>query len=183
MNQDQRKFLTDQVNKTFDKQRDDLKRRIPVKPSLNNHLIAAFLDNSIEFNDMPALKKKMRESVLKMGTGDVLIEHTSRAFHNRTRNKWGEDEEENYCKIPPEDLFIIPQGYIDALRVYEEERDRIGREIAILENNRDTIIMKIQIGSNQVLDKLITQVDNLADLNIMNSQFLLDHNPQKEITR
>jgi len=33
--------------------------------------------------------------------------------------------------------------------------------------------MKIQIGSNENLQKLITQVDNLVDLNIMNSQFLL----------
>lgn len=41
------------------------------------------------------------------------------------------------------------------------------------DTQRDTILLKIQIGSNQVLDKLVTQVDNLADLNIMNSQFLL----------
>jgi hypothetical protein len=70
-------------------------------------------------------------------------------------------------------LFIIPESYKKALAEYQSEKDKQQQEIDQLEAQKDTILLKIQIGSNQVLDKLITQVDNLADLNIMNSQFLL----------
>lgn len=64
------------------------------------------------------------------------------------------------------------------LKAYEDA-------IANLEACKETIIMKIQIGSNAVLDKLITDVDNMADLRIMNAKFLLnDSQPDtKRITR
>jgi hypothetical protein len=70
-------------------------------------------------------------------------------------------------------LFIIPESYKVALAEYEAYKKDIQDKVEQLEAQKDTILLKIQIGSNQVLDKLVTQVDNLADLNIMNSQFLL----------
>lgn len=136
------------------------------RPSLNNYLVAAFLDDSIQFADIEKLKVKMREMVLKFGTGDQLI---------KERSEWRSrgDEAQNTCSVIAEDLFVIPEAYIKALAEYEADKREIESKVAELEAQKDTILLKIQIGSNAVLDKLITQVDNLADLNIMNSQFLL----------
>ena len=47
MNQDQRKFLIERVNKTFQAQKQKLEANKIERPSLNNYLVAAFLDNSI----------------------------------------------------------------------------------------------------------------------------------------
>ncbi len=168
MNQDQRKFLIQRVESTFLKQKKELEKEITVKPSLNNYLVAAFLDNSIQFNDIDKLKIKMRETVLKYGASDKLIEE-ERGRWDDTKNT----KDKNLCKIIAEDLFIIPEAYLIELKKYEENKKNIEDKITQLEAQKDTILLKIQIGSNQVLDKLITQVDNLADLNIMNSQFLL----------
>lgn len=164
MNQDQRKFLIERVNKTFNQQKEEILKDKKDKPSLNNYLIAAFLDNSIQFNDIEKLKNKMRETVLRYGASDRLIEEK---YGYRSK------EEPNLCKVIAEDLFVIPQNYLDALSEYESHQSELDRKVNELEAQKDTILLKIQIGSNQVLDKLITQVDNLADLNIMNSQFLL----------
>ena len=167
MNQDQRKFLIERVNKTFNAQKSKLEGNKIDRPSLNNYLVAAFLDNSIEFNDIEKLKVKMRETVLKYGASDKLV--------SEKVDRWGSNanKDKNTCEIVAEDLFVIPESYKSALAEYEAYKKDIQDKVEQLEAQRDTILLKIQIGSNQVLDKLVTQVDNLADLNIMNSQFLL----------
>ena len=169
MNQDQRKFLIERVNKTFISQREKIEAsKQLVEPSLNNYLIAAFLDNTIQFNNIEALKEKMRNTVLKMGHSDRLIKEEDEWGSRRNKSKT-----KHICEVIASDLFIIPESYKKALAEYESDKAEIERQINELEAQKDTILLKIQIGSNQVLDKLITQVDNLADLNIMNSQFLL----------
>lgn len=169
MNQDQRKFLIQRVEATFQTQKKQLEQQFKKEPpSLNNYLVAAFLDGTVEFNDIELLKTKMREMVLKQGASDKLIEES--------RDRWNDTnvfKNKNTCKIIAEDLFIIPESYKKALAEYEESQKVVTEKINELEAQKDTIILKIQIGSNQILDKLITQVDNLVDLNIMNSQFLL----------
>ena len=130
--------------------------------------MAAFLDNSIQFNDIEKLKIKMRETVLRFGASDKLVKES--------RDRWDSGNAykgKGTCEIIAEDLFIIPESYKAALAEYDAYKKDIQDKVEQLEAQKDTILLKIQIGSNQVLDKLITQVDNLADLNIMNSQFLL----------
>lgn len=169
MNQEQRRFLVERVNKTFEKQKKDLERQFKKEPpSLNNYLVAAFLDGTIEFNNIEQLKKKMKETVLRYGASDKLITESKDRWNNL-----GAYKNKNTCEVIAEDLFIIPESYKKALCEYQESQQIIEDKINQLEAQRDTILLKIQIGSNQVLDKLVTQVDNLADLNIMNSQFLL----------
>ncbi len=169
MNQDQRKFLIERVNKTFEKQKRGLENQFKKEPpSLNNYLVAAFLDGTIQFNDIDALKEKMRKMVLQYGASDRLVKES--------RDRWdnsGAYKNKNTCEVITEDLFIIPDAYKKELEEYEANQKIAEDKINELEAQRDTILLKIQIGSNQVLDKLVTQVDNLADLNIMNSQFLL----------
>lgn len=169
MNQEQRKFLIERVNKTFQKQKSNLEAQFKKEPpSLNNYLVSAFLENTIEFNDIEKLKVKMKEMVLKYGASDRLVRETKDRWDNT-----GVYKNKNTCEIITEDLFIIPESYKIALSEYEESQKIINDKISELEAQRDTILLKIQIGSNQILDKLVTQVDNLADLNIMNNQFLL----------
>lgn len=166
MNQTQRDFLIKNVEQTHKNQIAELKNQIPNEPSLNNYLIAAFLDNSIKFNDISQLKEKIRDTVIRMGAGDVLVKS-----EKNWRNK--EIGDTNKVTILAEDLFILPDNYIKARYEYEQIKSEIESQVRDLDEKMKTIIMKIQIGSNQVLDKLITQVDNMADLNIMNKQFLL----------
>jgi hypothetical protein len=164
MNADQRKYLVGQIENTYSNQVAELKESMPKKPSLNNYLIAAFLDNSIQFADINELKEKMRQTVLRMGKDDVLV---------KENNDWRKDSSSRYLQIVPEDLFVIPSNYLEALREYEEKKKAVDEQISALDAHRRTLTMKIQIGSNAVLDKLITQVDNMGDLNIFNSQLML----------
>jgi hypothetical protein len=168
MNQKQRDFLIYQVENTCKEKKEKLEKQIPEKPSLNNYLIASFLDNTIQFNNIDTLKKKIRQRVIDMGKGDSLIES----------DKWDDDEDE-VVKINPEDLFIIPEAYQIALDKYENKKDRIEAEIEKVQHISQTVIMKIQIGSAESLQKLIMQVDDMGDLNLVNTQLALEEKPKK----
>lgn len=169
MNQKQREFLIERVNKTFDAQVREINAEKTKAPSLNNYLIAAFLDNSIQFNDIDVLKNKIREQVLKMGSGNVLI------HENKERYLMGNDvfAGRNTCEVIAEDLFIIPESYKIALEEYNSKMEEIRKRVNALQAQKDTIILKIQIGSDAILDKLISQADNLADLSLMNNHLLI----------
>ena len=166
MNQQQRKFLIEKVHETSRRQINELQEKKPQRPSLNNYLIAAFLDDSIEFNDIDALKEKMRASVLKFGPSDVLVKETGR--YGRSF-----DDKDQHVQVKAEDLFVVPEAYKQALEAYEKETAAIKQEIDRLQGLRDTIEMKLQIGSPKILDKIIMQVDNLGDLDLTDTQLLL----------
>lgn len=174
MNQEQRKFLVEQVQKTYKEQVDKLKRQIPERPSLNNYIVAAFLDNSIQFNDIEKLRNKMRETVLKFGISDRLV---------KEKNSWAREMNEKNADsvwVDANDLFIIPQNYRDALIEYEKIKNTIDKQIDDLESTQRTIIMKIQIGSTTALDKLVMQVDSIGDLNLLNTQLMIGTEHSKE---
>ena len=165
MNQKQRDYLTNHVQKTFNAQVKVLNEKKPKKPSLNNYLIAAFLDNSIELQNVESLKKKIRDRVLKMGSSDILLEDGENWQH-RTKNP--------YVKVHPQDLFVIPQAYREAFKKYKEAKSKIEEEIDTLEATLRTIEMKITLGSDKVLLTLVEQVDNMADLQLVNTQLMLN---------
>ena len=150
------------VDRNYKTQYGKLKDQIPERPSLNNYLVAAFLDGTIEFADIDTLKAKMRETVLRFGSHESLI-------HDEDR--W--DRREPYVAVKPEDLFVIPQPYLDKLAEYEGIKKEIEAKMEALEATKDTIVMKIQVGSPKVLDRLVEQIDNLGDLDLLNNQLML----------
>ncbi len=164
MNQAQREYLVDQVQKTCRAQTQVLHNQIPDRPSLNNYMIAAFLDNTIEFNDIARLKELMRDTVLKMGHGDSLIQEGS---------DWRRKSDDTYVKIKPHDLFVIPAAYHKAVEEYEKVKNDLQKKINALNSQADTIVMKLKIGSAKALETLISQVDNIADLDMMNNTLKL----------
>ncbi len=61
MNQRQRDFLLNKIDQKYRDERDALEEMRPELPSLNNYLIAAFLDGTIKFQNMEQFKKKFIE--------------------------------------------------------------------------------------------------------------------------
>jgi hypothetical protein len=171
MNQDQRKFLIEQVAKTCKNEEDEIRSKLPTKPSLNNYLVAACLDNSIEIQDIEVIKSRIRDTVLKFGQGDVLITEEE---YDWTRGRRRKRYDETSVTLKADDIFIVPEAYTKALAVYRKESDVIEVKLKDLHARRDTLIMKIQIGSSTALDKLVLQIDNMGDLNLMNNQLMLE---------
>jgi len=176
MNTDQRKYLIGEVEKNSRTQIELLQKAMPDKPSLNNYLIASFLDNSIQFASIEVLKDKMRKSVLKLGSGSNLVHGEKRDRFSRYNDN---DDETEVVHIKADELFVIPKNYLDALKEYEEKKKLIDEEVEKLRATTQTIIMKIQLGSSATMDKLIMQIDNMGDLNLVNTQLMLGEGGSK----
>lgn len=166
MNQNQREFLIKHVEKTYRNQKDAMDESKPKEPSLNNYLIAAVLDGSFQLQEPETIRKAIKELVLNLGPEGSLI-------GGRGRNRYSDYDVEHQVKIQAESLFVLPGNYLAALAEYEQKRSDWDAQQKQLEDYKETIILKIQIGSAQVLSKLIEQVDNLADLSIVNTSLLL----------
>lgn len=168
MNQDQRKYLIAQVNSTCRSQIEKLEKSKPKRPSLNNYIIASFLDDTVKFNNITKLKEKIKERVLAFGHTDTLLESGN--------DRWRDDDEDDstkFVKLKAEDLFILPSAYKESLKVYLKKAKEIDDKIEELRATEKTIEMKIQIGSSSSMDKLVMQIDNMGDLNIINTQLLI----------
>ena len=125
MNQDQRKFLLEQVDKTYSREREILEADMPARPSLNNYMIAAFLDGTVKFNDINILKEKMRLAVLKQGSSDTLIkEHDEYSYNYNSRNNKKNDKPHT-VEISAEDLFVVPAAYTKAHNEYVSAKKKI----------------------------------------------------------
>ncbi len=173
MNDKQREFLAKRVQSTFDDQVEELRKQLTQQPSLNNYLVAAFLDNTIQFTNMDALKEKMRAKVLKFGASDALVREEDEDSYFSARNRNRGDRKQNTVTVKAEDLFVIPQNYLDELAIYNKHKSEIDEKIKQLEATKNTVIMKVQIGSSAVLDKLVMQIDSIGDIDLMNNQLIL----------
>lgn len=167
MNQTQRDFLIKQVERTYKRQYEALKESEPSPPSLNNYLVAAILDGSFQLQEVDDIKAAIKTKVLELGPSDALIESSSYSYRKR------KDEDEDIVSLRADLLFVLPDGYAEARSAYDTALVEWQAQLDQLEQYKETIILKIQIGSPQVLAKLIEQVDNLADLNIVNANLLL----------
>jgi len=164
MNQQQRQYLIDQVTNTCNAQQTELKSQIPERPSLNNYLIAAFLDSTIKFKKTDELRDKLKADIIKYGTSEKLVNERSHYSHDRYAQ---------YIQIDPNDLLVIPKTFTKELDIFQKIKTRIQKEIDVLEAHKKTVIMKIQIGSSKMLDKVVSQVDNLGELNLMDTRLQL----------
>ena len=165
MNQKQREFLIDQVNKSYKSETDIWRNKRPEAPSLSNYIVAAVMDGSVKFKSIEHLKKVVKESVLGLNKKNNSL------FESEKRS-WNDHEEGEIFKIKATELFEVPKGYAEAYSKYQSELEIYEKRQSDLTKVRDTLILKIQIGSDKALESLIEQADNLADLKLMNAQLV-----------
>ena len=165
MNQDQRKFLLARVEQTYKEELRKLQAEKTSEPSLNNYLIAAILDNSIELRSLDSIKADIRKKVLALGPKDT--------FTSTSRN-WREDDANSHdITLHAKILFVYPEAYIKAYDEWAVMVKEVNERINKLTAQKETLLLKIQIGSNTSLDRLIDSVDNMIDITLMNSKLML----------
>ena len=165
MNKEQRKFLSDRISKEAAAQMEAVRESIPEKPSLNNYMVAAFLDGTAQLRTVDEIKDSIRKTVLAFGASDTLV-HDGGGYRNS-------DKEGKVEGIMADELFVLPQAYLDKLQEWKEVSTKAEAEMKKIRSIANTLEMKIQIGSNEALVRLVDQIDNIGDLQLVNNQLLL----------
>lgn len=166
MNQKQREFLIAEVEKIYRREKEEHYKLRPTRPSLNNHLVAAVLSGSARLKSNAEIAEKIKDKALKLGH--------DKAFLN-SENRYGSSETEKDEKISLRalDIFEVPESYQKELNEYISQFDAWKEKNDAIENLHSSLRIKIQIGSDKVLDELILQADNLGGLKIISSRLTL----------
>lgn len=166
MNQHQRKFLLEAVEKQYKTELTTLRTREPNAPALNNYLIAAILDGTFRMVDQETLRINIRKRVHDLGKGDTLVSSDGR-FGNRQENRT------DMVNIPALLLFDEPPSYTAARETYEKQHAAWKVELDALEVAIGAMRIKVQIGSDKALDALVEQADKLCSMSLTASNSLL----------
>lgn len=164
MNQHQRKFLLEAVEKQYKAELGKLRERQPKEPSMNNYLIAAILDGSFVMRDHALVRDSLRERVRNLGKSEALL---------GGRGRWGDKDEDNTITLPAGLLFELPDGYAKAMAEYDQNHRSWTAEMDALEASIGAIRIKIQIGSDKALEALVDQADKLCSMSLTASNRLL----------
>lgn len=173
MNAQQREYLVKKVQETFKKQKDELDENVPDEPSMNRHFIAAFLDGSAVIYPADKIKELLTAHVKELGSSDFVEQESSYRYRQRRKYYGDDDEYFQFIKIDPRMIMEEPLSFKEAFAAWKAKRDEADAKIKDLQQQLDLLVLKIQIGSNLVLDKLIAQVDSLGDLNLFSNRLTL----------
>lgn len=169
MNQHQRKFLLETVEKQYKTERDALRGREPQEPSLNNYLVAAVLDGSFVMKPAESVRASIRDRVRDLGKGESLV---------GDKGRFGERVAENTVQLPALVLFEEPPGYAAAREDYEKKHAAWKAEVEALEAAIQAMRLKVQIGSDKALEALVDQADTLCSMSLTASNRLLIGGPK-----
>jgi len=174
MNKDQRKYLTDWVDKGFSKEQEAIEARRYERPMLNNYLVALAMRGELKIKSTEEIGAYVQKRVLEMGKDDALV-----SFEDESGRRW-DRKLGRYVYVPAsgshsvtleaEQIFWIPQDYLDRLAAWEENEKQIEADLEALANVRDTVLLKVNIGSDRALESVIAQADSLATLDLVNKQ-------------
>lgn len=177
MNKDQRKYLTDWVDKGFNQEQDAIEARRYERPMLNNYLVALAMRGELEIKPGNEIAAYVQKRVLELGKDDALVsfeEGESNRRWDRKKGRYvyssGPPEGRHEVTLDAEQIFEIPQEYLDRLEAWEENEKAIAADLERLEGVRDTVLLKVNIGSDKALESVIAQADSLASLDLVNRQ-------------
>jgi hypothetical protein len=178
MNKDQRKYLADHVIQTYNTQVEVLKDSIPEKPVINNYLIGEILTGTVKMKSNDLILKYITDRANSLESDKNLVEKEETSYR---RGRWtNKVTMEEYIKIEITALFEIPQSYTEAYDKYLKIKTEAEEKIAKLEAIKNTILLKVNVGSDKSLIALVDQIDNVADLNLMNDTLVLQASTEQK---
>lgn len=175
MNQNQRTFLIEQVTKTCTRQTEELEAEVPDRPLLNNYLVKSCYDNTLELHDINSLRDKIMQRLLKADkeSHGSFVDEEENGEWDRVNRRYAKSTWKQEVTLNVTDIFVLPKTYLDEMEKYESKKKEVDEKIKALQIQRDTIIMKIQIGSASKLENLVLQIDSIGDLNLMDTNLIL----------
>lgn len=154
MNQTQRKFLLDKIDKQLDIRVRALRDAQPEQPNLANFLLAGILAGTLEIRSSKELKHILRERALQ-DVGEWL--DTSYGTHKTE------------VKFKLREFFVIPPEAETANQAYIQEYNRLETEIHELVIRGEGLKTRIQLASDKTLQKMIDEVDDMGDISLMDN--------------
>jgi len=162
MNASQRKFLIEKIQNTTRKRIQELTDSKKKYPSVSNYLFKAILQDQLELESEEHILAALKRKALA-GTEDK----------NWLSNQYMGYEKYSTVTLQVSDLIVLPEDYKKELDNVREFNKSIDEEITLLKAQLNTVEMRVQLASDNVLQKLINEVDDMGDLSLIDTKIKL----------
>lgn len=162
MNQAQRSFLIKKIQDTNKVIIDAYRNAMPERPNLSNYLLNAVMSGTFQIKTTEEIKDAIRKKAL-----------------NSTRSNWMAGKHafnstsETEITIACGDIFIIPEEYRLLENEYQAKVKALNDKIGERQQQMETLIFRIQLASDKVLQQLISQVDDMGNLSLFDEKLKL----------
>lgn len=166
MNQQQRAFLIKQIEENTKIKIDELKNSIGQEPDLTGKLIHYILSGDYEVLD----KEKLELIILNKAQNNT----TKSSWISNPNSRWLDEYiRELHLTFKLEEILILPDSFYTEFKEFKERKLKIEEEIQVLKAQLKNLIVRVQLASNSVLAKMISEVDNMGDLTLMDTKLKL----------
>lgn len=160
MNQAQRNFLTDKIEESTKVQVRSLRELLPDHPNLSNFLLHKIMSGDFDIKSKEELKRQITERAISAKDGkDWNL--SGRSSH------W---ETQRAIEFKFKDFFVIDQEFQDKIDEYTQESQRINKEINDIQSRSDTLVVRIKLASNSTLESMIKEVDDMGNIQLMDTK-------------
>lgn len=162
MNAQQRKYLIDTMKAEADRKIHELKKKLKQPPSLANFLFKELMSGNLELQP--------HEVIL-----DALKKRAETAAHDVN---WLSGDRMGYeknivVKLDIPDLIVIPEEYRQIREQIAHDNKDINDQIESIQAQVKALELRINLATNDKLQKIISEVDDMGDLSLLDTKLKL----------
>lgn len=161
MNQKQREFLIKKIQESVKSKVGALEKQMPEAPSLSAILNESVLNGTFELKPIEEIKTSIIDNTLRM---QVKNQSLLASDWRGSKPVYG---------IYAEHLFVIPEKYKNLKDKYDAKVADLRVEISELNRSAESLIVRIQLASDKTLDVMISEVDDMGNVSLMDTKLKL----------
>lgn len=159
MNAQQRKYLIERITEKTRAKIKILEEGKEKYPSAPNYLFKAILNGTLELQPPEVILEALKQRALNSKEGYNWLSDQSHGW-----------ERESVVKLKIKDIIITPEDYTKELERVREHNEKIHNDIVQLQQQLDTIEMRVQLASDKTLQRLINEVDDMGELSLIDTK-------------
>lgn len=161
MNNSQRNFLIEKIEKTIKVKLQALRDSIEKKPDLSNHLLHALMSGNLGIISVEEIKNLLNQRSLKSTSDRCWL----------GGNNWQAGKGTVTFKL--DEFFEIPKDYKILYDKWKEKKSKTEEEIYSVTAQLDGLVTRIKLASNKTLESMIKEVDDMGDITLMETKIKL----------
>jgi len=160
MNAKQREFLINKVKENKNKLIKEIEATMPKAPDMSHYILLAVMSDNFELKSMEEIRKALRAKAAEVAIKGKSFVDSSWDYDN------GEKKNRFRVYMTVEELFHLPEDYMEEYRKYDEAKKISDVQKKHIENKSDTLVTRITLASPSMLTTIIEEVDSMGSLSI-----------------
>lgn len=170
MNQQQRAYLINQVERRYRKLRDELEKQFQDVPSMEKYVVRALVRGELKIQPTEVLMANLEARVDDKNFNKLL---ETRGYYKYRYSKM--EENDDIIEFKAMDFFVLPDDFVKAYDEVQEHNGEVQAKIDELNAQERQLVLRLNLASPKTLDNLIGEVDGMGELSLFeNAMSLLE---------